>query len=108
LDSEDDESSNNETEEEQRERENNVGDEKNQSGISVEHVPEVDDMKTLKGREIAHKFNTGWEVGTVKGVEKSDEIAVFYESDSQLWKKELDKKDYGVDKYWDFFQKINS
>ena len=40
----------------------------------------------LKNREmkIAHKFNTWWEVGTVKGVEKSGEFEVFYESDSQL------------------------
>jgi len=27
-------------------------------------------MKTLKNREISHKFNTGWVVGTVKGVEQ--------------------------------------
>jgi hypothetical protein len=26
-------------------------------------------MKTLRNREIAQKFNTGWEVVTVKGVE---------------------------------------
>ena len=94
MDSEDDESSDNETEEEQRERENNVGDEKNQSGISVEHVPEVDDMKTLMGREIAHKFNTGWEVGTMKCVEKNGEFAFFYESDQQLHEHELNKTHY--------------
>jgi len=41
-------------------------------------------MKTRKNREIAHKFNTGWEVGKVKGVDKSGEFGVFYESDSQL------------------------
>jgi hypothetical protein len=40
-----------------------------------EHVPEVDDFKTLRGREIAHNFNTGLEVDTVKVVEKSDEFA---------------------------------
>ena len=39
-------------------------------------------------------------MGTVKGVEKSVEFAVFHESDSQLWKKDLHKKDYGVDKYF--------
>jgi hypothetical protein len=35
----------------------------------------------------------------------SGEIAVLHESDSQLWKKELNKEHYGVDKYWVFFRK---
>ena len=79
-----------------REREKNVGDDKSQSEISAECVPEVVDMKTLKGREIAHKFNTGWEVVTVKCVEKnfSGEFAFFYESDQQLHEHELNKTDY--------------
>ena len=51
-DSEDDESSDNER---RHERETNeldvVGDYKSQSAISVEHVPEVVDIKTLKGRK---------------------------------------------------------
>ena len=55
-------------------------------------------IKTLKGGEIVHKFNTGWEVGTVRCVEKNSEFAVFYESDQQLYKHELNKTDYGVDK----------
>ena len=33
-------------------------------------------FKTLMGREIAHKTNAGWEMGTVKGVEKNGEFAV--------------------------------
>ena len=41
MDSEDDESSDYETEEEKHEREKNVDDDKSQSGISVEHLPEV-------------------------------------------------------------------
>ena len=48
---------------------------------------EVVDLKTLKNIEIAHKCNTGWEVGTVQGVEKSGEFVVFHESASQLWNK---------------------
>ena len=51
-------------------------------------------------REIAPKFNTGWEVGTVKGVEKSGEFAVFYESDKQLWKQDQTKHHHVFDKYW--------
>jgi len=50
------------------------------SGISVEHVPEAVDIKTLKWREIAHKFNAGW----------------------------LNKADYGVDKYGAYPQKIST
>ncbi len=69
-----------------------------QLGISVEDALEVVDLKTLKNREIAHKFNAGWELGTVKGVEKSGEFAVFHESDSQLWKQDLNEQHYRVDK----------
>ena len=43
----------------------------------------MDDFKTLRGQEIAHNFNTGLEVDTVKVVEKSDEFSSSsYESDS--------------------------
>ena len=48
-----------------------VGNYKSESGISVEDAPDVVDMKKLKNGEIADKFSTGWEIGTVKGVEKS-------------------------------------
>ena len=64
-------------------------------------VPEVVDMKTLKNREIADKFNNGWEPDTVKGVEKSDEFAVFYQSPAP----DLNKKDYVVDKTGVLFPK---
>jgi hypothetical protein len=33
--------------------------------MSVENVPAVVNIKTLKGRFIAHKFSTGWAVGVV-------------------------------------------
>ena len=32
-------------------------------------------VKTLKGRLIAHKFNTGWTLGVVKCVEKKKSVA---------------------------------
>jgi hypothetical protein len=99
---EDHESSHHETEEEKHTRAKNeldvVGKYKSESGISVEDVLAVVDLKTLKNREIAHKFNAGWELGTVKGVEKSGEFAVFHESDSQLWKQDLNEQHYRVDK----------
>jgi hypothetical protein len=34
--------------------------------MSVENVPAVVNIKTRKGRFIAHKFSTAWEVGVVK------------------------------------------
>ena len=40
------------------------------AGMSDEDVPAVVNIKTLKGRLIAHKFSTGWVVGVVKSVEK--------------------------------------
>ena len=43
-----------------------VGDYKSEAGISVEHAPEVVNLKTLKGREISHILNTCWDVDTVK------------------------------------------
>ena len=63
---------------------------------------------TSKGREIAHKFNTGWEVGTVRCVEKKGEFAVFYESEQQLYTHELNQTDYGVHKDWVLLPKKNT
>ena len=37
--------------------------------------------------------------GELKGVEKSGEFAVLYDSDSQLWKQDLNEEHYGVHKY---------
>ena len=34
--------------------------------LSVEDVPAIVNIKTLKGRLISHKFNTGWTVGVSK------------------------------------------
>ena len=61
---------------------------------------------TSKGREIAHKFNTGWEVGTVRCVEKKGEFAVFYESEQQLYTHELNQRQItGYTKTGCFFRK---
>ncbi len=52
-----------------------LGEYKCDTGMSVEDVPVIVDIKTLKGRLIARKFNTGWAVGVVKSVEKHDMFA---------------------------------
>jgi hypothetical protein len=44
------------------------------TGISVEDVPAIADVKSQKGRLIAHKFNTGWVVSVVKSVEKKKSV----------------------------------
>ncbi len=40
-----------------------------------EDVPAIVNIRNLKGRLIAHKFNTGWAVGVVKSVEKKKSVA---------------------------------
>ncbi len=67
-----------ETEEQMLEREQNERDVPDtlveyecDAGMSVEDVSAIVNITwTLKGRLIAHKFNTGWAVGVVKSVEK--------------------------------------
>ncbi len=67
--------------------------------MSVEDVPAIANIKTLKGRLIAHKFNTGWVVGVVKSVEKKKcdvgQFVVIYKSETVTQK--LNTEDY-VDK----------
>ena len=65
-----------ETEEQTHEREQNerdvldvLGEYKCDAGMSVENVPAIVNIKTLKGLLIARKFNTGWAVGVVKSAE---------------------------------------
>jgi hypothetical protein len=71
--------------------------------MSVENVPAVFRIKTLKGRFIAHKFSTGWAGGLVKSVEKKQSVAgqfaVTYKSETYCWTHKLNNDDYGVDKY---------
>jgi hypothetical protein len=43
-----------------------LGEYKCDSGMSVEDVSTIVNIKKLKGRLITHKFNTGWAVGVVK------------------------------------------
>ena len=43
-----------------------LGEHKCDTGMSVENVPAVVNIKTLKVRFIAHKFTTGWAVGLEK------------------------------------------
>ncbi len=38
-------------------------------------MPAIVNIKKLKGRLIAHKFNTGWALGVVKSVEKKKSVA---------------------------------
>ena len=45
------------------------------TGMSVQDVHVIVNIKTLKGRLIVHKFNTGWAVGVVKSVEKKKRVA---------------------------------
>ena len=74
--------------------------------MSVEDVPVIVNINTLKGRLIAHKFNTGWAVGVVKSVEKKKSVAgqsqaaVKYRSETYRWTQKLNREDYGVHKYW--------
>ncbi len=46
-----------------------LGEYKCDAGRSVEDVPAIFNIKTLKVRLIAHKCNTGWWVGVVKSTE---------------------------------------
>ena len=70
------------TEEQRLERKQNehdvlevLGEYKCNSGMSVENVSVVGNIKTLNGRLIPHKFSTGWVVGVVKSVEKKKSVA---------------------------------
>ena len=74
--------------------------------LNPEDVPAIVNIKTLKGRLIAHKFNTGWAVGVVKSVEKkkrvagAGQLAVKYRPETHSWTQKLNREDYGIDKYW--------
>jgi len=47
-----------------------LGEYKCDAGMSVEDVIVIVNIKTLKGRLITHKFNTGWAVGVMKSVKR--------------------------------------
>ena len=72
--------------------------------MSVENVPAVANINTLKGRFIAHKFSSGRAAGVLKSVEKKKSVAgqftVKYKSETYCWTQKPNKKDYGLNKYW--------
>jgi hypothetical protein len=74
------------------------------TGMSVDNVTAVVNIKKVKGRFIANKFSPGWVVGVVKSVEKKKSVAgqfaVKYTSERYCWTQKLNKEDYGVDKSW--------
>jgi len=63
-----------------------LGQHKCEAEMSVEHVHAIVNIKTLKGRLIAHKFNSGGTVGVVKSVKKkmsvAGQFAVKYQSET--------------------------
>jgi hypothetical protein len=81
-----------------------VGGYKCDPGVTVEEVPEEVTFQILKKRFIAHRFQTGWEVGGVRLVEKrganQGSFCIKYKTDKNLWLHELRKEDYGADKVW--------
>ena len=70
--------------------------------MSVEDVPVIVNIKTLKGWLIDHKFNTRWVVDVVKSVEKKKSVAgqfaVKYKSETSCWTQKLNREGYGVHK----------
>ena len=81
-----------------------LGEYKCDAGMPVEDVPAIVSRKTLKGRWIAHKFNTVWAVGAGKCLEKQKSVvghfAVECKSETYCWTKKLNRKDHGVGKCW--------
>ena len=73
--------------------------------MSVENVPAVLNIRTLKGQFIAHKFSTGWAVEVVKSGKEEEccwpaKVAVKYKSETYCWTQKLSREDYGVHKYF--------
>ena len=62
--------------------------------MSVEDVPAVINIKTLKKRLIAHKFATGW----LLKERVARQFAVKYKEEGSWCTHMLNKEDYGVDK----------
>ncbi len=62
--------------------------------MSVENVPAVVNIKTLKGRFMAHKNCIGWAVGVQKKKKEQKSVSGRFRN--------LNKEDYGVNKVWGF------
>ena len=56
------------------------------------------------GRHIAHKFESGWEVGVIKAFDKKGlhacKFSVKYKDDPNWWTHSLLREGYGKDKHW--------
>ena len=61
-------------------------------------------MCVQQGRHIAHKFESGWEVGVIKAFIKkgphAGKFSVKYKDDPNWWTHSLLREGYGTDKYW--------
>jgi hypothetical protein len=59
-----------------------------------------------QGRHIAHKFESGWEVGEIKAFDKKGlrlhvgKFSVKYKDDPNWWTHCLLREGYGKDKHW--------
>ena len=57
-----------------------------------------------QGRHIAHKFESGWEVGLIKAFDKkgphAGKFSVKYKDDPNWWTHSLLREGYGKDKHW--------
>ena len=77
-----------------------VGEYKCPDRMSVRNVPAVVNIKTVTGRCIAYKFNTGWSAGVVKNVDKKKSVAgqfvVKEQTGTLCWTKKLNQKDNGI------------
>jgi hypothetical protein len=55
-------------------------------------------------RHIAHKFESGWEVGVIKAFDKkgphAGKFSVKYKDDPNWWTHSLLRESYGKDKHW--------
>jgi hypothetical protein len=63
------------------------------TGMSVENLPAVVNIKSMKGLFIAHEFSTGWAVGVVKSGEGECfwPVAVKYKPETYGWTHETRK-----------------
>ena len=62
-------------------------------------------MCVQQGRHIAHKFESGWEVGVIKALDKkgldaSKFSVTLYKDDPNWWTHSLLREGYGKDKHW--------
>jgi hypothetical protein len=56
-----------------------------------------------QGRHIAHKFESGWEVGVIKAFDTgphAGKFSVKYKDDPNWWTRSLLREGYGKDKHW--------